>query len=169
MLGALASSLVVLSVGPRANAEEPDSGLGFVVGAATFVVGFGVGGAITATSADRNATQNTAGWMTMQSTFIVAPIVGHGVVHEWGRGLWFAVVPAAALGGSSAVFAVDPAAVRHAPLGEQRVLWSLFSVALVGGAVGVVDVAFAEDRARSVTLAPIVGGGTYGLEMRGLL
>ena len=166
-LGVLVPSLIVLSVAPRAHAEEPEPALGFFVGAATLVVGFGVGGAVTATSADENTTQNTAGWITMQSAFVVAPLVGHGVVHEWGRGLWFAAVPAAALGGSSAVFAIDSQAVRHASISEQRVLWSLLTVGLVGGAAGVVDVAFAGDRA--VTLTPTIGGGTYGVEIRGSL
>lgn len=168
-LGVLIPSLVVLSVAPRALAEEPKSALGFFLGEATLVAGFGVGGAITATSGDEDTTQATAGWVTMQSTFIVAPLVGHGVVHEWGRGLWFAAVPAAALGGSSAVFAVDPRAARHAPLSEQRVLWSLLTVGFVSSAAGVIDVAFAGDRAHAVTLSPTIGGGTYGVEMRGLL
>lgn len=105
----------------------------------------------------------------MESGFLLAPIVSHGVVHEWGRGLWFAAVPAASMGGAAAVFAVDAHAVRHGVLSEQRVLWGLFSLALFTGAAGVVDVAFAGDRARAVSVAPVVGDGSYGLTLRGTL
>jgi hypothetical protein len=168
-LGVLASWVVISTIAPRANAEEPDSALGLFVGATTFVVGFGIGGAVTATATDRDGAQNTAGWFTMQGTFIAAPIVGHAVVHEWGRGLWFAAVPAAALGGSSAVIAVDSQAVRHAQIGEQRLLWGLFSLGLVAGAAGVVDVAFAEERAQRLSITPTVGSGFYGIDVRGAL
>jgi hypothetical protein len=165
----LSSSLLVLSSASLARAEEPDAALGVFAGAATLAVGFGVGAAVVATSAEHDPTQNTAGWMTMQGGFLVAPIVAHGIVHEWGRGLWFAAVPAAAIGGSAAVFGIDSEAVRHAVLSEQRVIWGLFSAALFSGAAGVVDVAFAADRARSVSVTPVVGDGRYGLAIRGAL
>lgn len=166
-LGVLASWVVVSTCAPRAQAEEPDSALGLFVGATTFVLGFGIGGAVTATAGDHDAAQNTAGWITIQSTFIVAPVVGHAVVHEWGRGLWFAAVPAAALAGSTAVIAVDSEAVRHAPISEQRLLWGLMSLGLVAGAAGVVDVAFAAERAERLSITPTVGSGSYGIDVRG--
>jgi hypothetical protein len=157
---------VVLAASP-ARAEEPDVGLGILTGAATIVAGFGVGAAVVATAGEHDASRNNAGWLTMESGFLLAPIAAHGVVHEWGRGLWFATVPAGCIGGSAAVFGVDGETVRHGVLSEQRVLWGLFSLALFSGAAGVVDVAFAGDR--SVTVAPAVGAGRYGLEIRGPL
>jgi hypothetical protein len=160
-------ALPIAFAASSASADEPDVGLGIVTGAATMVAGFGAGAVVVATSGEHDATRNDAGWLTMESGFLLAPIVAHGVVGEWGRGLWFAAVPAACIGGSVAVFGIDEQAVRHGVLSEQRVLWGLFSAALFAGAAGVVDVAFAGDRA--VTVAPTVGDGRYGLEIWGPL
>ena len=164
-----APALAMLLSALPSRAEEPNAGLGVFTGAATTVVAMGAGAVIVATSAEHDAVQNQAGWFTMESGFVLAPIVAHGVVHEWTRGLWFAAIPAASVGGTAAIFAVDPEAVRHGVLSEQRVLWGIFGAALFVGSAGVVDVAFAGDRARTVSVAPMVGGGRYGVSVGGVL
>lgn len=161
--------LPVVFAAVPARADEPDAALGVFTGAATLVTGFGIGAVVVATSAEHDASRSQVGWVTMESAFTVAPIAAHGVVHEWGRGLWFAAIPAASIGGTSAVFAIDSEAVRHGVLSEQRVLWGLFGAALFAGSVGVVDVMFAGDRARAVSVAPTVGAGEVGLRIRGNL
>lgn len=152
------------------HAVRQDTGaLGFFTGALTLVTGFGVGGLLIATGSERSAARDRTGWLTIGSAFVVAPIAAHGVTSEWARGFAFAAAPASALGGTVAVFAVDPRAVRHAPLSGQRVLWGLFSVAMFVSAAGVVDAAFADGRASSFTVAPTFGAHEAGLTIGGAL
>jgi hypothetical protein len=113
--------------------------------------------------------RDRAGWFTIQTGFVLAPLAAHAVTSEWMRGLAFATVPAASMIGTGAVFAIDPNAVRHAPLSEQRVMWGLFGAALFVGSAGVVDAAFAGSRAASLSIRPTVGFGQVGLEVGGTL
>ena len=155
---------------PDKRAVPQDTGaLGFFTGALTFVTGFGVGGVLIATGSESSPGRDRAGWFTIESAFILAPIAAHGVTSEWTRGFVFAAAPASAFGGTAAVFAVDPRAVRHAPLSGQRVLWGLFSVAMFVSAAGVVDAAFADERASSFTVAPTFGAHEAGLTIGGPL
>ncbi len=163
------ASLALATQDLPARADEPDTALGVLTGASVFVLGFGAGATLLATSGEKNPSQDNAGWLTMESGFVVAPLVSHGVVGEWTRGLAFSAVPVGALGGSAGLFADRPRTVRHGVLSEQRVLWALFGAALFTGAAGVVDVAFAGERAHSLTIAPAVGAGRYGLEVGGTL
>jgi hypothetical protein len=161
--------------GRPALAEEPDStgrrapdgALGFLTGASVFVAGFGAGAVLM--GSDGGPARDRAGWLVLQSSFVLAPIAAHGVTDEWTRGLSFAALPAVTMVGTGAVFAIDPNAVRHAPLSEQRVMWGLFGSALFVGAAGVVDAAFAGSRAQAVSIRPSVGFGQVGLEVGGTL
>jgi hypothetical protein len=164
----LGISLAFFTVSERASAEEPNAGFGFFTGTSVLVAGFGIGGVLLATSGARYK-QDNAGWLAIESGFALAPVAAHGVTGEWVRGLAFAATPAAMTVGSGTVFAVDPHAVRHGQLTEQRILWSLFSVALFSGAVGVVDAAFADTRAKGITVSPSVGAGSFGLDVGGTL
>lgn len=157
------------AAGYRAPRGEPDAALGFFTGAVVFVAGFAVGGVLIATGDENTPAQDRAGWLTIESAFVFAPIAAHAVTSEWTRGLAFAAAPASAVGGTAAVFALDPKAVRHAPLSEQRVLWGLFTAAMFLSAAGVVDTAFADGRASSFTLAPSVGVHHVGIEIGGTL
>jgi hypothetical protein len=150
-----------------ATRAEPDTGLAFLSGASILVLGLGVGASLIASNAGR-ATDNT-GWMVMQSGFAAAPLVAHGVVGEWGRGLLFASPSLATTAGTAAVFAVDGKAVRHSVLSEQRVLWSIFAVGLFASGYGVVDSAFADTRARRLVVTPIAGAGFAGIDVEGTL
>jgi hypothetical protein len=105
----------------------------------------------------------------MESGFALAPLSAHAVTGEWGRGVAFAAVPAAAIGGTSALFAFDPGTVAHGSLPEQRWLWAMFGVALATSTAGVVDSLFAGARARSVVVAPAVATDRVGLVVGGAL
>jgi hypothetical protein len=176
----------VLFLGSHAHAEEPgpvprllpapvsadtrtppNTALAFVSGAAVVVLGMGTGAALIGSDAGR--APDNAGWMVMQSSFAVAPFVAHGVVSEWGRGLLFATPPLATTAGTATVFALDPKAVRHSKLTEQRILWSLFVVGLFSSTYGVVDATFAADRARAVAVTPVVTAHDVGVEIGGTL
>jgi hypothetical protein len=150
---------------PIEHAGTPDTALAFVTGASVLLLGMGVGASLI--GADHGRTEDIAGWMVMQSSFAVAPLAAHAVVGEWGRGLLFATPPLATTAGTAAVFGVDSNAVRHSPLSEQRVLWACFVAGLFSGAYGVVDSTFADDR--RVTITPVVGMGTAGIDVRGTL
>jgi hypothetical protein len=150
-----------------ARRAEPDTALAFVSGAAVLVLGMGTGAALIASDAGRPP--DNAGWMVIQSSFAAAPLVAHGVVSEWGRGLLFATPPLATTAGTATVFAVDSKAVRHSKLPEQRLLWSLFVVGLFSSAYGVVDSTFAGDRARRIAVAPVLSAHDVGVAIAGTL
>ncbi len=137
-------------------------------GAAVFVAGFTVGGLLVAT-ANGGSAQNNAGWVVMESAFAVAPTAAHGAAGEWARGLAFTALPAASVGCTAAVFSIDPGAVTHGALPEQRWLWSFYGVALAGGITGVVDALFADARAPALAIVPTAGVGRFGLALQGAL
>lgn len=162
---------ILLATSP-AKAAEPDGGLAFVVGSAAMVASFTIGGLLLATAATNDAAmQENAGWLTMESGFALAPIVSHAVVGEWPRGLLFAAPAAAAVGGTTTLFELEPTTIIHGSLPQQRVLWSLFVVGLLSGSAGVVDSVLAPGRRRTRTLAvrPNVARGQIGLQVEGAL
>lgn len=161
-------------VAPAVRAEEttppppvPDTAAAFIAGTAVLVAGVGVGATIIA--GNDGKTSDIGGWMVMQSGFAVAPLVAHGITGEWGRGLVFGSVPLATTAGTATVFALDSNAVRHSDLPQQRILWSLFVVGLFSSAYGVVDSIGADDRARRLVVAPVVGRGIAGIDVEGAL
>jgi hypothetical protein len=162
----LALALALVAAPREGRAEEPDAGLAVIVGAASNVAGFIVGGSILATRGS-NA-RNNAGWMTIESGFILAPFAAHAVEGEWARGALFATVPAACLGGTGALFDAAPDTFEEGTLANQRVMWALFVVGQAASVVGIVDAAFAPLRARRIVVAPTVGGGRIGLSMGGM-
>ncbi len=147
-----------------ADKPEPEPARAFLTGALVFVAGFTVGGVLLATSKDDNV-QNNAGWLAIQGAFVAAPFAAHAVSGEWTRALVFSASPAATWGGTAALFAVDPEAVEHGPLDQQRVLWALFGVGLFSSAVGVIDATFVDKRARAIAVAPVLGSGQVGVRI----
>jgi hypothetical protein len=151
---------------PSARADPPDPAIAVAVGAATIVAGFALGGTMMATSGD-GASQDEAGWLLLESGFVLAPLAAHGVMGEWGRGAVFASVPAATTLTTVPLFLVNPAAVVHGTLPQQRVMWGLFCGGLAASMVGVIDAAFAPGR--QVQVAPIVGHDLAGIVIGGAL
>lgn len=147
---------------PPSRATEPDPGAAFIVGAVTQAAGLAIGGSMVASGEGFGPTPK-AGFIVLQSSFILTPIFAHGVVDEWGRGLWFAAVPAAALGGTIALFSVAPGAVTDQDLGEVRVLWSMVTAGMLSSTVGVIDATFVRSRTVHVTPSPVgIGAGIQG-------
>jgi hypothetical protein len=184
-VGALAV-IGLVSITSAARAEEtaaperqPDTAAAFIAGASVIVAGLGVGASLIGSNGGSGGkcvsggactkSLDNAGWMVMQSSFAAAPIVAHGITGEWGRGLLFSSVPLATTAGSATVLAIDPNAVRHSPLPEQRILWSLFVVGLFSSAYGVVDALSADERARHLVVTPVVGRGIAGIDVEGTL
>ncbi len=152
------------------RADPPDPALALLAGASVLLAGFVVGGVLMGTSSG-NQDQTSAGWMTIEAGFALAPFTSHAVAGEWARGLAFAAPPAATLAGTSVVIGVDRDAIDNGQLVARVSVWSLFTAGLLSGVAGVVDSTMAPSRARSrpVSVAPLVGSGTVGLSVGGLL
>ena len=159
-------TLSTLALGARA--EEPNTGAAFLTGASVFFASMGVGGLLLTAKSGDHSIEN-AGWLTAESGFTAAPILAHGIVGEWARGLVFAAPPAISVGATATLFGIQPDAIENGKLPKQRILWSFFCVGLFSSAAGVVDAAFADRRVHSVVVAPSVGAGSFGLEVGGLL
>lgn len=166
-LAALSVSLLIASPSP-ARAREPDGALAFFAGAGTMLAGFAIGGTLLGASGS-DAARDNVGWLTIQSGFALAPLASHAVAGEWVRGLLFAAPPTATLAGTATMLALEPSAVSFGRLPQQRILWGLFGAGLLGAAVGVVDSAFARERARAITIVPSVGARHLGVQIGGAL
>jgi hypothetical protein len=148
---------------PPSHPEGPDPASAFIVGAVTQTAGLVIGGSMVASGEGFGPTPK-AGFIVLQSSFILTPIFAHGVVDEWGRGLWFAAVPAAALGGTLTLFSVAPGAVTDQDLGEVRVLWSMVTADMLSSTVGVIDATLVRSRTVHVTPSPVgMGAGITGV------
>src|SRR5438128_1417502 len=103
--------LLAMSAEARAAdaADAPDEGAALFAGAATALVPFAVGTTMLAAANDTG--QRNGGAIVAQAGLAFAPLVAHGVVSEWGRGLAFSAVPAACTVGSSVLLSVRPATI----------------------------------------------------------
>jgi hypothetical protein len=153
-----------------ASADEGDSSSGWALASAgaVDVAGFVVGGALLAQGHGDHLRDN-AGWLTIESGFVLSPIAAHAVSGEWARGGLFAVVPLAALGVTVALFQQEPGTVESGTLPQQRWMWAMFGAGLFSSAVGVVDAMWAPARARKIAVRPIVAPGQVGLQIGGTL
>jgi hypothetical protein len=103
----------------------------------------------------------------MVSGLTLAPLVAHGAVGEWKRGLAFSAIPAASLAGTTTLFALEPVTVAHGTLPQQRVMWGFLAAGIISSSIGVIDATFAPDRAHPIHVAPTVGAGEIGLRIGG--
>lgn len=147
----------------QAAQAGPDPTAAFVVGAVMQTTGLVVGGAMIASGEGYGPTPK-AGFLVLQSSFILSPLLAHGILDEWSRGLWFAAIPTAAIGGSVALFAVAPGAVTDQDLGEVRVLWSMVTAGMLSSTAGIIDAALVRSRTVHVTPSPVgIGAGLQGV------
>lgn len=161
-----AATAIVLGASP-ARSAPPDDGLAvgsaLLAGTGAALVPFAIGAGIAAGSKTL-ATKN-AGVVLANGGLVLGPIVSHAIVGEWGRGFAFAAVPAASTLGNAFILAAEPGTV-FGDVGPAPELTVLFVVSVFGSAVGVVDTAFAVERARAVRLSPRVGAGSVGVDVR---
>jgi len=164
----LVVALAPLLGASEGKAADRDPAVSLAVAAGVDAVGFVVGSALLSTSHGDNV-QNDAGWLTIESGFVLAPLAAHGARGQWGRGVVFAAVPASSLAGSATLFAVEPGAIEHGTLPQQRWLWALFGVGLFSSAWGAVDAILTGDKKRTIALQPTVGWGQAGVRIGGTL
>jgi hypothetical protein len=162
---ATCASAIALGAEPEPP-PTPDPVLAGVVGAATAFAGFAVGGTIMGVTGD-NSPVAMAGWLTMEGGFALAPFTAHAVVGEWSRGLAFSALPTGLTLGTIPVFLYNEGAVVHGTLPQQRWMYVLFCADILSSGVGVVDAVLAPHR--TIHVAPLVGGGNYGLAVGGPL
>ncbi len=162
----LASSWAPPARADEPRAREPDPGPALVAGAAVLLAGFAVGSTLASTAGGDNGATN-AGWLLMQSSMALAPMTANLVEGTWVRGLAYSAIPAGTLGGTVALFSYDPGTVLHGSLEEQRVMWGLFGLGLVGSLVGIASVTWGPSNA--VHVAPTVARDGAGLAIGGAL
>ena len=162
----LAASLGALVLATPSARAESDPGVGLVAGTAVLLLGFTVGSTVVAT-ADGSNTATNAGWLIMESGFVLAPWTAHAALGQWTRGLAFAALPAATTGGTIGLFDYSAGTVLHGTLPQQRILWGLFGAGLVSGVAGTLEVIFASPRVGPVAIAPIVGAREMGVQVGG--
>lgn len=141
--------------------EAPRVGSALVAGAGATLLPFVVGAGLAAGGAD--LTTKNAGVVMANGSFVLGPIVAHAVVGEWGRGLAFAGVPAAGTAVNAVLLAAEPQTV-FGDFGPAPELTVVFVASSFVSAVGVVDAAFAGERARA-HLVPRVGPKGGGVEL----
>ena len=162
------AALALLLGASEGKAADGDPAISLAVAAGIDALGFVVGSALLSTSHSDNV-QNNAGWLTIESGFVLAPLAAHGARGQWERGVLFAAVPASTLAGSATVFALEPGAVEHGTLPQQRWIWALFGVGLFSSAWGAVDAILVGDSKPTIALQPTVGWGQAGVQIGGTL
>lgn len=162
------AALAALLGASSSQAAERDPALSLALAAGIDALGFVVGSALLSTSHSDDV-QNNAGWLTIESGFVLAPLVAHGAGGQWGRGVLFAAVPASALAGTATVFALEPNAIERGTLPQQRWIWALFGVGLFSSAWGAVDAMLVGGGKRTIALQPNVGLGQLGVQIGGTL
>jgi hypothetical protein len=158
LLAGVAVALTTMSVAKGARADDPDAleqrtATALLVGSALELLPFAVGGTMVANTQD--ATVRRASVYVSSLGFTVAPLVAHGLMHEWVRGVPFAAVPLACGIGLAIIMQLPNGDVLGPTLGnpDTRVpFWAFASTALAASSFGVIDAAFAPSRARTHAL-----------------
>lgn len=169
-------SVVSLSFRARADeasvdpaADEPPVGLGLALGSATALVPFATGVTIMVTTESRDVT--LGGLFVGEAGLVLAPLVGHGAVGEWTRGLRFALYPAIGATFLAGLVVARPSIVTSGlstPLQYAFVLG--VGETLFASSIGVWDVTGAKarhDKATTVHVVPYTGKGEAGLRLAG--
>jgi len=162
LLVAFALAVAIVGVAPRAYADDADAPeqrtmTVLLVGGALELVPFAVGGTMVASSGD--TTVRRASVYVASTGFTLAPLVAHGLMHEWGRGAAFASVPFAC-GVGLAVLMQQPEGDVLSQEGTKATrvpFWILASTALAASAAGLFDAALAPSRARRHALYVVPG------------
>ncbi len=111
-----------------------------------------------------------AGWYTCHAGFVLAPIVAHGVMGEWGRGALFSLMPLAPFGVSVGIVEANPRVLSGGKASARGGLELMLSAGLLASGVGVVDSLFAGDRARRrVSVTPVASAEFSGFYVHGVL
>jgi hypothetical protein len=139
-----------------------------VAGATTALVPLAVGTSLLAR--ENGPASPQAGIHVIDAGLALAPLVAHGLVGEWRRGLAFAAISGGAALGASIIVELRPDVIEHGRVAPRVSFAALLTLALFASGIGVADCAAAPERARrpvrfSVALVPQPGG--VGLALGG--
>jgi hypothetical protein len=151
-----------------ADEEGTTAGWSLAAAGAIDVAGFVAGSTLLARGQGDHFRDN-AGWLTIESGFVLSPFAAHAVSGEWGRGTLFAMVPLSTLAVTLALFQMEPDTVESGTLVQQRWMWAMFGAGLFASGVGVVDSLWAPARSQRLSAVPLVGPGQAGLAIGGSL
>lgn len=161
------------------GAADPPVGVALAAGAATTLIPLALGAMHTA-NATTYASRNVGFWVA-GAGFALAPVVAHVVVGEYARAAAFGALPLAVDAGVIALTSVNPDAIFAATKGSRTAFGIFFGAGVFGATLGLIDVAFARDRARDrdrarrprplrgLTFSPAVGRGGAGIVIGGEL
>jgi hypothetical protein len=157
---------------PRADPPyAPPVFWSMAAGMATGLVGLAVGGAM---NASESRSDKLAGTYLLMTGLTLAPAVSHLVAREWKRAAIFGAIPAAALLGMVGLLESVPGTLDEGNKDPVRVGYViLLAFGVVSSAGGIVDSLWAGERAKEreaaarVSVAPLVGGGRWGLALGG--
>ena len=159
------------------DAAIPRPMLGLAAGAATSFVSLALGTTFLARAETR--TGRNRGLLLGQGGMSLSPFLAHAVVGEFGRGALFSIVPVLGEIGMAALVSKAPNIVTTGGASEQFTFIALLATTVLASGAGVVDVAYADDRAAAATrkksafdglrVTPIFGHGLGGLSLGGIL
>ena len=164
---------------PSEHASDDDAiprpMLGLAAGAATSFVSLALGTTFL-TRAETRSGRNR-GLLLGQGGVSLSPFLAHAVVGELGRGALFSIVPVLGEIGMAALVSKAPDIVTTGGASEQFSFIALLAVTVLSSGAGVVDVAYADDRAAArktrafdgLRVTPIFGHGLGGLSLGGVL
>ena len=164
---ALLVSLVPARAAAGDDGASARAGAALAVGTAAEVASTAIGVSLLASDAAGGA-RGRAGWITLVGGFAVAPLVAHAAAGDWARGLLFAALPMACAAGTTAVLLREDRPLDALRARDQRLLWPLLSLGLIGSMVGLLDVAAADSRPATapktaLTFAPVfTTGAAFG-------
>jgi hypothetical protein len=156
---------------PAAGEPDPPVGWSLAAGVATALVPLAVGGGMLSAEGATTAMKE-AGATVAVAGLALAPFVSHAVAREWRRAIYFSVLPVGAAAGTIALAFAKSELLTNSDRSWQVGFAVMFGAALFSSAGGLVDSAWAGERARArraVSLAPLVGGGRLGLALGGTL
>lgn len=174
--------LTALSLVPQtARAEEPERDAtserepvvetgAWGVAAGMLVAGgaLAAGSSLMVSSREDQVDRRNAGIYLAEAGLTLAPFVAHGVEGEWGRGALFTLPAAAGAGGMIVLLHNQPRAPVFTAKGSDLVYSLLWTVSILGSTAGVVDAAFAGQRAsESPTLSASVSNDAFSITLGG--
>ena len=171
----VAVAILVAVLGARASRAAADQGTGSqaavaaAAGFATIFVPLTIGSGLVAQNDALNRPQ--APFLVIDAGLALAPLVAHGLVGEWRRGLGFAALSTGGALLTQILIESSPELIQHGRATDRVLFGVLFTVALFSSAAGVADCLSAADRAPPprLTIHPIGGPGALGLAVGGTL
>jgi len=169
-LAAAATLFAALCSAPSAGADEragPPTAAAAAAGLATIFVPLTIGSIAIAQNDALDRPQGP--FLVIDAGLALAPLVAHGLVGEWERGLAFAAVSSGAALATSLLLESSPELIQHGHPADRVLFGALFTLTLFSSAVGIADCLSAGERAAPprLTVSALGGRAALGLALGG--